>query len=79
LSALQARLIKLCIALAAVALVWLVILPLTAEQRTIAHRLTWLEQQRVDPAAMYYTELDMMKPIFTRMALQRREKQPSSH
>jgi hypothetical protein len=66
------RLLKLSIALALVGLVWLVILPHAASTPKLAAQLQWLDQQGVDPSAMYYTELEMMAPILDRLALEQR-------
>jgi hypothetical protein len=30
-------------------------------------QLQWLDEQRIDPSAMYYTELEAMKPILARL------------
>lgn len=47
----------------ALAVVWLVVLPWWANSSAMQAHLDWLEDQRVDPSAMYYTELEAMKPI----------------
>ena len=41
-----------------VAVVWLVALPWCSQTGTVARRLDWLEAKRIDPSAMFYTELD---------------------
>ena len=47
----------------AVAVIWLVVLPWWADSSAMRAHLDWLEARRVDPSAMYYTELEAMKPI----------------
>lgn len=47
----------------AIALVWLVGLPWWAQRDTMRERIEWLHARQVDPSAMYYTELEAMKPI----------------
>lgn len=47
----------------AVAVIWLVVLPWWADSSEMRAHLDWLEARRVDPSAMYYTELEAMKPI----------------
>ena len=55
-------------ALFAVGLVWFVALPWAAERPRMADRLEWLDEQGIDPSAMYYTELEMMRPILKKLA-----------
>lgn len=66
------RLMKLAVALAAVAAVWLVLLPQTAQRPAMQSHIQWLDDQGVDPSAMYYTELEMMQPLLERMAVEKR-------
>lgn len=51
----------------AVAALWLVVLPWLAGTRPVARRVQWLDEQGIDPSAMYYTELEAMKPILKRL------------
>lgn len=67
-------LLRLAAALGALALVWLVALPRAAKAPAMEARLQWLDEQKVDPSAMYYTELEMMKPILHRLALEQRRR-----
>ncbi len=67
-----ARLLKLTAALALLTLIWLVALPWAANRPRMAAHLDWLEKEKIDPSAMYYTELEMMQPIFKKMAMERR-------
>ncbi|WP_182865090.1 hypothetical protein [Stieleria mannarensis] len=50
----------------AVTAIWGVLLPRLATTETVRSRTQWLEQQRIDPAAMYYTELPMMDRILAK-------------
>lgn len=60
---------RLCLALvvAAVSVVWLVALPRLAKHSRIAARVEWLQEKRINPAAMYYTEVEALEPILKRM------------
>ena len=51
----------------AVALCWLVVLPWLGSRPAVSNHLEWLEEQGVDPSAMYYTDLEVMKPIRERL------------
>ena len=53
-------------AVASMGFVWLVLLPACARQEAISQRLKWLDQQGIDPSAMYYTELEVMEDILQR-------------
>jgi len=46
---------------------WLIVLPWWASQPV--ERASWqsLEQSRIDPSAMYYTELEAMEPILQKL------------
>ncbi|QDV66756.1 hypothetical protein Poly24_04440 [Rosistilla carotiformis] len=60
------KLLSLVLAIAAVAVVWLVILPAYARQPAMTKHLQWLDDQGIDPSAMYYTELEVMEQILQR-------------
>lgn len=49
------------------ALCWLIILPWLGSQPSMEAHLRWLDERGIDPSAMYYTELDAMKPILSRL------------
>jgi hypothetical protein len=51
----------------AVTVLWLIVLPWLAAYPLIAGRVRWLDEQGIDPSAMYYTELEAMKPILQRL------------
>lgn len=61
------QLLKLLVGGGAVAAAWLIVLPWMARQP--AERASWqvLQQSRIDPSAMYYTELEAMEPILQRL------------
>lgn len=51
----------------AIGLVWLVVLPWLAHRPHIDARLRWLDENQVDPSAMYYTEVEALKPVLKRL------------
>ncbi|MCC9656791.1 hypothetical protein [Rhodopirellula halodulae] len=51
------------------AIVWLILLPAYARQPKMQAHLHWLDEEGIDPSAMYYTELEVMEDI---LAKQRR-------
>lgn len=63
-----------------VSVTWLIVLPRYAQQPAMREHLRWLDEQRIDPSAMYYTELEVMESILARhrareLAEQRRSRQ----
>ena len=50
-------------------IVWLVILPAYARQPKMRQHLRWLDDQGIDPSAMYYTELEVMEDILAKQRL----------
>ncbi|WP_237607266.1 hypothetical protein [Roseimaritima sediminicola] len=57
---------------AAIAVVWLVVLPYRARQPAMREHLQWLDDKGIDPSAMYYTELEVMEEILQRQRQARR-------
>ncbi len=53
-------------ALLVIGLVWCMFLPWLANRPSVAERLKWLDEKRIDPSAMFYTELDAMDGILDR-------------
>lgn len=53
-------------ALLVIGLVWCVVLPWLSTRPPVAQRLEWLDDQGIDPSAMFYTELDAMDDILRR-------------
>ena len=66
------RLLKFLLALGAVAAIWLIALPMVGRSSIVAARIDWLDKKKVDPSAMYYTELEAMGPILERLAREQR-------
>ena len=58
------RLAGICLLTAAI---WLVALPRLAEFPPVARWLQWLDDHKVDPSAMYYTEVEALKPTLERL------------
>lgn len=58
---------RLAACLLGLSAIWLVVLPMVAKERRTAAYLHWLDERGIDPSAMYYTELDAMKPILDRL------------
>lgn len=52
---------------AGVAAVWCLVLPWLAAQPALQRRIDFLETRRVDPSAMFYTELEAMDEVHKRM------------
>ena len=65
---------KLLLVVAILAATWFVVLPWLAGQPQVNARLEWLAERKIDPSAMYYTELEAMEPILER--LNRQERKP---
>lgn len=61
------RVVGLGAILGALAAVWLVFLPAMAARPAMHEHLEWLEARKINPGAMYYTELEAMPPILERM------------
>lgn len=49
--------------LAALAVVWLALLPWLASQPAVSSHLKALDNKKIDGGAMFYTELEAMEPI----------------
>lgn len=52
---------------AAIALGWLVVLPWLSAIPSQRANIEWLREQRIDPSARYYTEVEAMEPILERL------------
>ena len=65
--------LSLIVGVTAIALVWLVLLPQAAQRPPMKSHLRWLDEQGIDPSAMYYTELPVMEEIIAR-----REQRPDA-
>ena len=60
------RVLALAVTIVILSEVWLVLLPAYANQPEMKRHLQWLDDKGIDPSAMYYTELEMMKDILGR-------------
>jgi hypothetical protein len=49
------------------AAIWLIVLPWVAARPAIQQRIRFFEQQRIDPSAMFYTEVEMMEEVQDRI------------
>jgi hypothetical protein len=56
-----------------VGIIWLVLLPAVARQPAMRSDFRRLESQKVNPSAMYYTELDMIRGVIDQNEQFRRE------
>ncbi|SMP43730.1 hypothetical protein SAMN06265222_101982 [Neorhodopirellula lusitana] len=64
-----ARLLALFASTVGLAVIWLVVLPAFAKQPAMNQHLNWLNEQGIDPSAMYYTELEVMEEILQRQRI----------
>ncbi len=62
-----AGVLRLGLSMLLMAVIWLQVLPWIAAQPKMAAHLRRLENQGIDPGAMFYTELDAMAPILHRL------------
>ena len=60
---LRSGIFRLLASVAVIAVVWLGVLPFVAKNHRVKQRIQWLEQQRIDPTAMFYTDLPAMDEI----------------
>ena len=60
-------LVRLGLTAAVLGVIWLHVLPWVAVQPGMAAHLKSLEEQGIDPSAMFYTELDAMEPVLRRL------------
>ena len=49
-----------------IGVVWCGVLPRVAEQPRVQQRLEFLDERRIDPSAMFYTELEAMDGILSK-------------
>jgi hypothetical protein len=54
---------RLVISFATIAAIWLMVLPWIGSRESVRDRIEFLDDRGIDASAMYYTELDAMKPI----------------
>ena len=60
-------LFRLVVWIVPLAAFWLLALPWMASRPSVAAYIQWLDDCGVDPSAMYYTDLEAMKPIRERL------------
>ena len=58
----------LSIAIAGILLTWLCLLPWLGKQKAVQARIQFLESQQIDPAAMFYTDLEVMDKVHARIS-----------
>ena len=58
---------QLAVAVVLIVLVWCLVLPQLATLPRMQAYTEWLDERGIDPSAMYYTELDAMRPILDRL------------
>jgi hypothetical protein len=59
--------LKLAVWTTGLAFFWLAVLPWLSAIPVHREKLDWLREQRVDPSAMYYTEVEAMEPMLQRL------------
>jgi len=60
--------VQLVVGLGAILVLWLAVLPRIADQPPVQRHIEFLEQRQIDPSAMFYTELEPMAEVRTRVA-----------
>lgn len=63
----SSRVGRFAVAIVAVAVVWLIVLPWLAQRPMMKTHLDWLDARSINASAMYYTELEAMQPILERL------------
>lgn len=64
---------RLAVGSAAILVLWLGVLPRIADQPPVQRHIEFLEQRHIDPSAMFYTELEPMAELRSRVARIRRD------
>jgi hypothetical protein len=57
----------LLLATSLIALIWLIVLPAISSWHPVRARWEALQDRGIDPSALYYTDLEVMKPILRRL------------
>jgi hypothetical protein len=73
LSSLQRGWIRLAIGSTAILVLWLAVLPRIADQPAVRRHIEFLEQRQIDPSVMFYTELEPMADVRSRVTRIRRD------
>jgi hypothetical protein len=64
---------RLGIATLLIVVVWTVVLPRLAQLPVVDRRLRFLDEHNIDPAALFYTDLECMTDVENNIALKRAE------
>lgn len=48
-----------------IAFIWLVVLPQVGTHPQVRERIEFLDEKKIDPAALFYTDLELMKEVGT--------------
>lgn len=59
--------LRFAVALGCIAVLWLMVLPWLTRREQIAEHIQLQQQQRIDPSAMYYSELEILPAIAHRV------------
>ncbi len=54
---------SLCLGAVAVLIVWTLVLPWIGSRQSVRLRIDYLDRKGIDPAALYYTDLEAMQRI----------------
>jgi hypothetical protein len=54
---------RLVACVTSLAFLWLVVLPMISQRARVRDHLRWLDERRINPSAMYYTELEVLEPM----------------
>ena len=65
--------IRLAVGSTAILVLWLAVLPRIADQPAVRRHIEFLEQQQIDPSVMFYTELEPMAEVRSRVTRIRRD------
>ena len=63
----QHQWLRFTTAVSCVVLLWLVVLPWLGRQAQVVEHIQTLQEQRIDPSAMYYSELEILPAIAHRV------------
>ncbi len=55
--------LSLCLGISALLIVWTVVLPWIGSRPSVRSQIEFLDQRGIDPAALYYTDLEAMERI----------------
>ena len=65
--------LQLAITTGLVLIVWGSVLPWLSRRPFLRHRIDFLDERGIDPAALYYTDLEVMEQIEAKMTKLRRQ------